>query len=42
VRHLADDILATRGVLHGEVSFTSGEQALRSWGGEGHAHAHGS
>ena len=42
VRHLADDILATRGVLHGEVSFTSGEQAFRSWGGEGHSHSHGS
>jgi CopG family nickel-responsive transcriptional regulator len=43
VRHLADDILATRGVLHGEVSFTSGEQAFRHWSaGEGHAHSHGS
>ncbi len=40
IRHLADDILATRGVLHGEVSFTSGEQAFRAWG-EGHSHAHG-
>jgi len=39
IRHLADDILATRGVLHGEVSFTSGEQAFRAWGtGEGHSH----
>ena len=43
VRHLADDILATRGVLHGEVSFTSDEQAFRNWsGGEGHQHSHGS
>lgn len=42
VRHLADDILATRGVLHGEVSFTSGEQAFRAWGGaESHGHSHG-
>jgi CopG family transcriptional regulator, nickel-responsive regulator len=40
IRHLADDILATRGVLHGEVSFTSGEQAFRAWG-EGHSHSHG-
>lgn len=42
IRHLADDILATRGVLHGEVSFTSGEQTFRAWGGDsGHSHSHG-
>jgi len=41
VRHLADDILATRGVLHGEITFTGGEQAFRTWGGEGHGHSHG-
>jgi CopG family nickel-responsive transcriptional regulator len=40
LRHLADDILATRGVLHGEVTFTSGEQAFKSWG-DGHSHSHG-
>jgi CopG family nickel-responsive transcriptional regulator len=41
VRQLADDILTTRGVLHGEVSFTSGDQAFRNWsGGDGHAHSH--
>jgi CopG family transcriptional regulator, nickel-responsive regulator len=42
VRHLADDILATRGVLHGEITFTSGEQAFRTWAGSGgHEHSHG-
>src|SRR5919109_5167033 len=25
VRHLADDLLATKGVLHGEITLTSGE-----------------
>ena len=37
VRHLADDIVATRGVLHGEVTFTGGEKAFRDLG-EAHAH----
>ena len=42
VRHLADDILATRGVLHGDVTFTGGEQAFRDWGpGHEHGHSHG-
>jgi len=43
LRHLADDLLATRGVLHGEVTFTSDEKAFKAWGaeGEGHSHSHG-
>jgi CopG family nickel-responsive transcriptional regulator len=28
VGHLADELLATKGVLHGDISFTSGEGAL--------------
>jgi CopG family nickel-responsive transcriptional regulator len=31
VRHLGDDLLATKGVLHGEITFTSGEGALNRW-----------
>ncbi len=31
VQHLGDDLLATRGVLHGEITFTSGESAFNSW-----------
>ena len=31
VRHLADELLATKGVLHGEMSLTSGELALNQW-----------
>jgi CopG family nickel-responsive transcriptional regulator len=31
VQHLGDDLLATRGVLHGEITFTSGEGAFNSW-----------
>lgn len=38
VRHLADDLLATRGVLHGDVTFTGGEEAFRDWGPAGHGH----
>ena len=42
VMHLGDELLATKGVLHGDIIVTSGEQAFRSWaGGEGHSHAHG-
>lgn len=43
LRHLADDLLATRGVLHGEVTFTSDEKAFKSWGEDnaGHSHSHG-
>src|SRR5262245_30058387 len=31
VQHLGDDLLATRGVLHGEITFTSGEGAFNRW-----------
>jgi len=31
VQHLGDELLATRGVLHGEITFTSGEGAFNSW-----------
>jgi CopG family nickel-responsive transcriptional regulator len=32
VRHLGEELLATKGVLHGEVTFTSGEAAFSRWG----------
>lgn len=31
VRHLGDDLLATKGVLHGEMSFAGGEATLNRW-----------
>ena len=31
VRHLGDELLATRGVLHGELILTGGEGALNRW-----------
>jgi CopG family nickel-responsive transcriptional regulator len=31
VRHLGEDLLATKGVLHGEITFTSGEVAFNRW-----------
>jgi CopG family nickel-responsive transcriptional regulator len=31
VRHLADELLATKGVLHGEITFTSDEGAFNRW-----------
>jgi CopG family nickel-responsive transcriptional regulator len=31
VRHLGDQLLATKGVLHGEVTLTSGEGAFNRW-----------
>jgi CopG family nickel-responsive transcriptional regulator len=31
VRHLGEELLATRGVLHGEVLFAGGEEALTRW-----------
>jgi CopG family nickel-responsive transcriptional regulator len=31
VRHLGDELLATKGVLHGEVTFTSGEGSFNRW-----------
>src|SRR6266853_5725424 len=32
VRHLGDELLATKGVLHGEMTFTSGEGSFNRWG----------
>jgi CopG family nickel-responsive transcriptional regulator len=32
VHHLGDELLATKGVLHGEVILTSGEGAFSRWG----------
>jgi CopG family nickel-responsive transcriptional regulator len=31
VRHLADELLATRGVLHGDIQFTGDEATLSRW-----------
>lgn len=31
VSHLGDELLATKGVLHGEVTFTSDERLLNAW-----------
>jgi CopG family nickel-responsive transcriptional regulator len=31
VRHLGEELLATRGVLHGEILFVGGEEALTRW-----------
>jgi CopG family nickel-responsive transcriptional regulator len=31
VRHLGDELLATKGVLHGEITFTGGEAVLNRW-----------
>lgn len=31
VRHLGDELLATKGVLHGEITFTSGEGSFNRW-----------
>lgn len=31
IRHLGDELLATKGVLHGEVMLTSGEGSLNRW-----------
>jgi CopG family transcriptional regulator, nickel-responsive regulator len=34
VRHLGDELLATKGVLHGEVIVTSGEGSFNRWRGQ--------
>jgi CopG family transcriptional regulator, nickel-responsive regulator len=34
VRHLGEELLATRGVLHGEITYTSDEQAFSDWSAE--------
>lgn len=31
VTHLGDELLATKGVLHGDIMFTTGENALNEW-----------
>src|SRR5436190_23591976 len=31
VKHLGEELLATKGVLHGEITYTSGESALNRW-----------
>jgi CopG family nickel-responsive transcriptional regulator len=31
VTHLGDELLATRGVLHGEITYTSDEESLNKW-----------
>jgi CopG family nickel-responsive transcriptional regulator len=31
VRHLGEELLATKGVLHGEMTFTRGENAFNRW-----------
>ena len=31
VRHLGDELLATKGVLHGEISWTRGESCFNQW-----------
>lgn len=37
VRHLGEELLSVKGVLHGDVTYTSGEGAFSRWGG-GHHH----
>jgi len=31
IKHLGDELLATKGVLHGELSFTGSEKVLGKW-----------
>jgi CopG family nickel-responsive transcriptional regulator len=31
IRHLGDELLATKGVLHGQMTFTSGESDFNRW-----------
>jgi CopG family nickel-responsive transcriptional regulator len=33
VRHLGEELLATKGVLHGDIRFTGGEGSLSRWHG---------
>lgn len=43
VKHLGDDLLATRGVLHGNITYTSDEQTFSDWSAERpavHDHPH--
>jgi CopG family nickel-responsive transcriptional regulator len=39
VRHLGEELLSVKGVLHGDVTYTSGEGGFSGWSGE-HGHAH--
>jgi CopG family nickel-responsive transcriptional regulator len=38
VRHLGEELMSVKGVLHGEITFTSGEKAFSRWGGAAHHH----
>jgi CopG family nickel-responsive transcriptional regulator len=40
VRHLGEELLAVKGVLHGEITYTGGEQAFSKWGGAQERHHH--
>jgi CopG family nickel-responsive transcriptional regulator len=40
VRHLGEELTSVKGVLHGEITFTSGEKAFSRWGGAKHSHPH--
>ena len=39
VRHLGEELLSVKGVLHGDVTYTSGEGAFSRWAGT-HEHTH--
>ena len=39
VRRLGEELTSVKGVLHGEITFTSGEMAFSRWGG-GHGDHH--
>jgi CopG family transcriptional regulator, nickel-responsive regulator len=43
VKQLGEELIATRGVLHGEITYTSDEGAFNAWSTdeEGHEHSHG-
>ncbi len=34
VLHLGEELVAVKGVLHGEITFTGGERAFSRWGGD--------
>jgi len=31
IRHLGEELLATKGVLHGEITYTSSDQTFKKW-----------
>ncbi|MCE9532630.1 MAG: hypothetical protein K8T89_16145, partial [Planctomycetes bacterium] len=47
IKKLGEELIATRGVLHGEITFTSGESAFNKWSTDQpdspdpHSHTHG-